>query len=191
MKPFPCSCCGHLTQENGPGSWEICSVCFWEDDITQLRWPLLDEGANRVSLVEAQKNFALFAASERKSLPHVRPPRPSERVAAGWRVIDLAIDRFEPTDRQLHPWPSDYTVLYWWSPGFWHPMARDETKIMRKKSRLDDMCSDLMLQDLASAIEHLRATHHSRAESIWVVSRVFGISQAEAKERIMSLPRSQ
>lgn len=36
---FPCPCCGHLVFKDAPGSDEICPVCFWQDDIVQLRWP--------------------------------------------------------------------------------------------------------------------------------------------------------
>ncbi len=107
--------------ETGPGSYMICPVCFWEDDPTQLRWPLLAPGANRVSLVEAQQNFVAIGAGEARCLRHVRPPKDSERVANGWRPIDLQVDRFEATDEMLHPWPDDKTVLYWWSPRFWNP----------------------------------------------------------------------
>jgi hypothetical protein len=28
-----------------PGSYEICSVCFWEDDGVQFRWPTIAGGA--------------------------------------------------------------------------------------------------------------------------------------------------
>lgn len=31
-----------------PGSYEICPVCFWEDDRVQFRWPAMSGGANKV-----------------------------------------------------------------------------------------------------------------------------------------------
>ncbi|WP_132285335.1 CPCC family cysteine-rich protein [Kribbella sp. VKM Ac-2568] len=49
---FPCVCCGHLTMSDQAGSFEICPVCFWEDDLVQLRWPTSAIGANRVPLVD-------------------------------------------------------------------------------------------------------------------------------------------
>ncbi|WP_448262693.1 CPCC family cysteine-rich protein [Microbacterium aurum] len=47
----PCPCCGHLTLGQPPGSYELCPVCFWEDDAVQLRWPTYPGGANRPSLM--------------------------------------------------------------------------------------------------------------------------------------------
>ena len=36
---YPCPCCGHLIFLEPPGSYDICEICFWEDDIVMLRWP--------------------------------------------------------------------------------------------------------------------------------------------------------
>ncbi|MFF1900798.1 CPCC family cysteine-rich protein [Streptomyces sp. NPDC058206] len=54
MLTFPCVCCGHLTLGEPPGSYEICSVCFWEDDRVQLRWPktTVCSCAGRIGLAE-------------------------------------------------------------------------------------------------------------------------------------------
>ncbi|WP_062352086.1 hypothetical protein [Herbidospora yilanensis] len=70
-------------------------------------------------------SFIEYAAGDRESLPYVRPPGEGEVVADGWRIIDLTVDRFEPTDESLHPWPDDRRALYWWSPDFWRPRADD------------------------------------------------------------------
>jgi Cysteine-rich CPCC len=115
---FPCPCCGHLTLDE-PGSYDICPVCCWEDDLVQLRWPDWPGGANKPSLVQAQAAYAGIGACEQRHLAHVRQPRADEPVEAGWRPIDLAIDRFEPTAVQEAPWPEDKTTLYWWRPTFW------------------------------------------------------------------------
>ncbi|NED81319.1 hydrolase, partial [Streptomyces sp. SID11233] len=53
---FPCPCCGHQTF-GAQGEYEICEVCAWEDDISQLRDPWSGFGANHFSLVEAQENY--------------------------------------------------------------------------------------------------------------------------------------
>jgi len=55
-------------------------VCFWEDDGQDSHDA--DEvrgGPNgSLSLTQARQNFREFAASDRKSLQHVRKPRPEE-----------------------------------------------------------------------------------------------------------------
>ncbi len=120
---FPCPCCGHLVFDERPGSDDICGICFWQDDNVQLRWPLLDGGANKVSLVQAQRSYVDIGVCEERLRSHVRPPRPNEQLAPGWRPIDLDVDHFEResvmADAKRRPWPEDYTTLYWWRPTFW------------------------------------------------------------------------
>lgn len=48
---YPCPCCGYLVFDESPGSYEICPICFWEDDLSQLRFPRMSVGANRVSFL--------------------------------------------------------------------------------------------------------------------------------------------
>jgi len=36
---YPCPCCGYLVFTEPPGSFEICPICFWEDDVSQLAIP--------------------------------------------------------------------------------------------------------------------------------------------------------
>src|SRR5438876_11806083 len=91
---FPCPCCGYLTS-SGPESYDICPICFWEDDISQLRFPESGGGANQVPLIEAQANFDKFGASDDGARARVRSPRPDERRDPVWRTIDPAIDDFE------------------------------------------------------------------------------------------------
>jgi hypothetical protein len=122
--PYPCPCCGHLVFAEPPGSYDICKVCFWEDDIVMLRWPTAGGGANHASLVEAQGNYAEFGAAERRVQGFVRPATEDEPIEDGWRPIDLERDSFEPPAEQQGPWPGDSTVLYWWRPTFWR---RDRT----------------------------------------------------------------
>jgi hypothetical protein len=79
---FPCQCCGCLTlSEDDRGSYEICPICFWEDDYVQNRDPDFRGGANVPSLNEARRNYARFGAIEERWLPNVRPPRAGERPA--------------------------------------------------------------------------------------------------------------
>ncbi len=74
---LPCRCCGHLTIEEY-NEFEICPVCYWEDDLLQSRVPDYIGGTNRVSLIQAKKNYADFGACDEHCLPHVREPFPEE-----------------------------------------------------------------------------------------------------------------
>lgn len=123
---YPCVCCGRLTMDEPPGSYQICPVCFWEDDAIQLRWPDYSGGANRPSLIEAQENYHVFGACEERSVEHVRPAGDDEPIDPSWRPIDPERDRFEPRGIPLAAWPDDRTVLYWWryrNTSFWRPSA--------------------------------------------------------------------
>ena len=35
---YPCPGCGYLVFDEPPGSYEICPICFGEDDLAQLRF---------------------------------------------------------------------------------------------------------------------------------------------------------
>lgn len=52
---YTCPCCGYKTlDEEPPDTYDICEICFWEDDGYQYKYP--DEtGANYVSFREAQQ----------------------------------------------------------------------------------------------------------------------------------------
>jgi hypothetical protein len=123
---YPCPCCGYLTYEEPPGSYAICDVCFWEDDIAQLRWPLLEGGPNRWCLVDGQANYAAIGAMDAEFLPHVRPPEPDEERDPGWRPVDMSVDDFEFVDEEDGQAPSDLTTLYWWRDNFWRREDSDE-----------------------------------------------------------------
>jgi hypothetical protein len=73
--PFRCPCCGYLTLPER-GGYDICPVCFWEDDHDA---DVVRGGPNgRLSLTEARANYVRFGACEERFLEKVRPPRPEE-----------------------------------------------------------------------------------------------------------------
>ena len=76
---YRCPCCGHLTLgEEGADTFEICPVCFWEDDNVQNENPDYEGGANGISLNEAKKNYRKFGAIKEELIKHVRRPTPRE-----------------------------------------------------------------------------------------------------------------
>jgi len=72
---YACPCCGFLTYDIKPdGDYDICPVCFWEDDPVQKENPDFEGGANHVSLNQAKINFKLYGACEEKMISYVREP---------------------------------------------------------------------------------------------------------------------
>jgi hypothetical protein len=81
---FTCPCCGHRTLESFPGSYEICPVCFWEDDPVQLLDPNYRGGANGPSLRECQANYRRFGACEERHVQHVRALGDGDELDPEW-----------------------------------------------------------------------------------------------------------
>ena len=77
-----CPCCGCYTLP-GRGDYDICPVCFWEDDNPREAFgmpaPERPEGPNHVHLWQARQNYRRFGASEQRLIQYVRPPRDGER----------------------------------------------------------------------------------------------------------------
>lgn len=85
---FACRCCGFKTLDERPvGTYEICPVCFWEDDNVQTEDPDFEGGANEPSLRQAQRNFIVFGASERRATGKVRVPRVDEPKDPSWTQL--------------------------------------------------------------------------------------------------------
>jgi hypothetical protein len=79
MLPLRCPCCGCKTLDKR-GEWEICSVCFWEDD-GQDDYDADDVrgGPNgSLSLTVARANYLRLGACEERCVDMVRAPRTEE-----------------------------------------------------------------------------------------------------------------
>lgn len=77
---YPCPCCGFFTlSQPPPGTYGLCPVCYWEDDLVQFENPDYEGGANAESLNMARSNFARFGASSMAAVDVVRPPTEDER----------------------------------------------------------------------------------------------------------------
>ncbi|MBM3981349.1 MAG: hypothetical protein FJ304_13890 [Planctomycetes bacterium] len=77
--PLRCPCCGCKTLSER-GDWDVCPVCFWEDDGQD------DHNADEVkggpngalSLSLARQNYQQFGACEPRFVTNVREPRADE-----------------------------------------------------------------------------------------------------------------
>jgi hypothetical protein len=85
---FACPCCGYktLTSEHR-GSYELCPICYWEDDEVQFRNPDYRGGANDESLREAQQYFIKYGGCEKTFKPNVVDHNRYERDSE-WRPLD-------------------------------------------------------------------------------------------------------
>ncbi len=73
---FFCFCCGwkSMTEETGGGSYEICQVCFWEDDGSQDADPEYAGGANEPCLYDCRANYDKYGAVEERFKSNVKQP---------------------------------------------------------------------------------------------------------------------
>ncbi len=79
MKKYKCPCCGYFTFESKPdGNYDICHVCFWEDDPMAYDDPYEECCCNQVSLNQAKHNYAEFGACHKDMISHVRKPNADE-----------------------------------------------------------------------------------------------------------------
>ncbi|KEQ12214.1 CPCC family cysteine-rich protein [Endozoicomonas numazuensis] len=78
-KRYQCSCCNYLTlSSNSDSSFDICPVCYWENDCIQNENPDYEGGANDISLNQAKENYKKYGASDKRFLTYVRPPSEEE-----------------------------------------------------------------------------------------------------------------
>jgi hypothetical protein len=74
-----CPCCGYRTLSE-LGGFDLCAVCYWEDDgQTDADADEVRGGPNGVlSLTQGRANYHDFGACDRRFLENVRPPMPDE-----------------------------------------------------------------------------------------------------------------
>jgi hypothetical protein len=75
-----CPCCDYLTLPRR-GQYDICPVCFWEDDGNDLSRLDVHSGPNHMPLREARENFARIGACDEGMLAHALPTKERERFA--------------------------------------------------------------------------------------------------------------
>jgi len=66
---YNCPCCGYMTLFE-KGGYEICPVCYWEDES-------LGEGevsgANGMTIVQGRKNFIEFGVCDKEMVSNILP----------------------------------------------------------------------------------------------------------------------
>jgi hypothetical protein len=100
---YTCPCCGHLNLPQAPGSYEICRICGWEDDLVQLLDPWFEGGANKPSLVQAQADYSARAGASK------------DRLDSAWRpVVEADRAGIKIPSQLSNQELADFSVLYYW-----------------------------------------------------------------------------
>src|SRR5262245_61184425 len=112
---FTCPCCGYRTLSGFPGSYEICNICFWEDDPVQLLDPGYEGGANAPSLMECQANYARVGASEPRFISNVRRAQNEDERDPQWRPAQQSDLRDAKAPKDLtHDEADCVDTWYYW-----------------------------------------------------------------------------
>jgi len=83
---FTCFICGYKTLDSRC-EWDICPVCFWEDDVLWNGSEDCVSSVNGLSVSEAQANFIKFGAIEMRFVDNVRKPLPDETYDKNWSPL--------------------------------------------------------------------------------------------------------
>lgn len=84
---YICPCCGYKTFIERPqGNYDICPVCFWEDE--PIDGPDIVGGANKASLRKAQSNFFEYGACDQEMKKYVRAPSSDETRDVTWKPLN-------------------------------------------------------------------------------------------------------
>jgi len=67
-----CPCCDFFTLP-ARGDYDICPVCFWEDDGIDVDRPDVRSGPNHMTLRQGRHDFSGLGACDPDMLPHVLP----------------------------------------------------------------------------------------------------------------------
>lgn len=77
---YRCPCCGYKTLDER-GGFNICEVCFWEDDGQDNVDAAINRpfSPNHMSLAQGRENYHCLGACKEHCLPFARPPLPEEQ----------------------------------------------------------------------------------------------------------------
>lgn len=80
-----CPCCGYITLPER-GAYDLCPVCWWEDDDAETDAESLD-GPNGKTLAEGQRLYERYGASDLNGVRQVRLPEPDEARDPAWAPL--------------------------------------------------------------------------------------------------------
>ena len=83
-----CPCCDYFTLEER-GGYDICPVCFWEDDGLDLNRLDDHSGPNHMTLRTGRVNFQKLGACDPNMLKHVLPKPEREKYRREIRTTDI------------------------------------------------------------------------------------------------------
>jgi hypothetical protein len=89
QRKHPCPACGYCTLPDRY-DWDICPVCFWEDDVLETNNDPSSPANHGMLLSDAQANFLLYGAVTLDMKKHVRPPTPDEGRDPNWKPLPRA-----------------------------------------------------------------------------------------------------
>lgn len=85
---YTCPCCGYKTlNEEPPGTYDICSICFWKMMEFSILIPTMRGGTNIPSLRQAQKNYVSFGACEERCIEFVRRANENDEKDLKWKEL--------------------------------------------------------------------------------------------------------
>jgi hypothetical protein len=79
-----CSCCGYVTTITD--QFDRCPICAWIHEPVQESDPDDDKGPNRVSLRQAQRNFASFGLKA-EGAPDTRKATQRDKRDPNWKPL--------------------------------------------------------------------------------------------------------
>ena len=85
---YVCPCCGYATLGE-IDEYEICHLCFWEDDGQDD--PQENEnwgGPNKLSLAEARANYINIGACDPKDLTNVKAPNSNDENIRNYKLVN-------------------------------------------------------------------------------------------------------
>ncbi|RBP48795.1 cysteine-rich CPCC protein [Arenicella xantha] len=107
-----CACCGFNTIGE-KGCYEICDICYWEDDNVQEADPWFPGGANSPSLYQAQLNFQKFGAMEERFTSNVREPNAEDKRNPKWRSLSVEDKSYCTTPSEIEKvWGTSHSTSY-------------------------------------------------------------------------------